>query len=299
MGEKQTVIVIVGPTASGKSALAVELARRFNGEIISADSRQVYKGLDVGTGKITKQEMKKVRHHLLDVISPQKVFSAADYVSGGRDAIENIAARGRVPIICGGTGFYIDALLERIVLADVPANHDLREKLSKMSISKLFSMLKKLSPEKAKTIDRHNPVRLIRAIEIAKNTKNRKQIMDVAHPYISLWIGLRSEKKLLRNKIRARLLTRVRQGMVREARQLHAGGLSWKRMEALGLEYRYLALFLQNKISKAEMLTQLEAKIWQYAKRQMTYWRRNYDIKWFAPQNTGKIHAQVKNFLSS
>src|SRR6185503_17927169 len=157
MSEKQKVLVIVGPTSSGKSALAVRLAKRLNGEVISADSRQIYKGLNIGTGKITMREMNGVRHLLLDVSSPKKVFTANDYVRLGRQAIQDISLRGKLPIICGGTGFYIDALLGRVLLADVPPNKKLRSRLSKLSVRKLHAMLQKKDVLRAKTIDRNNP----------------------------------------------------------------------------------------------------------------------------------------------
>ena len=165
---RKKVIVVVGPTASGKSSYAVKLARSIGGEGVSADSRQVYKGLDVGTGKITRKEMRGVPHHLLDVVSPKKVFTAHDFVERGQAAIESILNRGKTPIICGGTGFYIDALLGRMPLPNVPPNPALRARLEKKSASQLFAMLQKIDSRRAKNIDRHNPVRLVRAIEIAK-----------------------------------------------------------------------------------------------------------------------------------
>ncbi|MBI5469926.1 tRNA (adenosine(37)-N6)-dimethylallyltransferase MiaA [Candidatus Kaiserbacteria bacterium] len=298
MGEKQKVIVVVGPTASGKSALAVELAQRFNGEVISADSRQVYKGLDIGSGKITKREMKGIPHHLLDVANPKKTFTAHDFkIHATRTAVQ-IVCRDKLPIICGGTGFYIDVLLGRINLPDVPADRRLRARLEKKSVTELFVMLKKLDPARAKKIDSVNKVRLVRAIEIAKALPHIKPNVSLRTPKFDvLWIGLRPDKNTMRKKINARLLARIRQGMMHEAQKLHAGGLSWKRMESLGLEYRYLALHLQKKLSKDEMLKQLETKIWQYAKRQLTYWKRNKDIHWFDPRDTNTIVREVEKFL--
>lgn len=287
---KPKVIVIVGPTSSGKSALAVRMARKMNGEVISADSRQVYRGLDIGTGKITRQEMKGVRHHLLDVASPKKVFTASDFVKKGRAAMENILKRNKLPIICGGTGFYIDALLGRIVLPNVPANQKLRRELQKKSAAQLFAMLKKLDSRRARSIDRQNPVRLIRAIEIAKALGEVPRLgfvnpnMGLRNPYSAEWIGIKPDDTILRKKIHARLLARMRLGLVAEARSLHARGLSYKRMEQLGLEYRYLARFLKGEISKSEMLTRLERDIWRYSKRQMTYWRKNTSTKWIKPE---------------
>jgi len=279
---KQKVIVVVGPTASGKSAFAVKLAKKIGGEVISADSRQVYKGLDIGTGKITAAEMKGVPHYLLDVVSPKKVFTAQDFVERGRAVLEDILKRGKTPVICGGTGFCIDALLGRVPLPNVPPNRVLRAKLAKKSAEELFAMLQKLDPRRAKNIDAKNPVRLVRAIEIAKTLGKVPVAKPKPLPYTVEWIGLNPGDATLRKRIQKRLYARMDAGMVREAKKLHAGGLSYKRMQELGLEYRYLALYLQKKISKKVMLEELEKRIWDYAGRQMTYWKRNTEIKWIS-----------------
>jgi tRNA dimethylallyltransferase len=277
---KQKVIVIVGPTASGKSAYAVKLAKKIGGEIISADSRQVYKGLDIGTGKITKKEMQGVPHHLLDVASPRNVFTAQDFVRLGRAEIDDILKRSKTPIICGGTGFYIDALLGRVPLPNVPPNRALRRKLATKTAPQLFKILQKLDRRRAKNIDTHNPVRLVRAIEIAKKLGKVPAAKPKPLPYAMEWIGLNPGEKKLRANIHKRLYARMKAGMVQEAKKLHARGLSWKRMNELGLEYRYLAYYLRTKISKAEMLAQLESSIWDYSRRQMRYWKRNPEIRW-------------------
>jgi len=164
--EKPKVIVILGPTASGKSALAIDLALRFNGEVISADSRQVYRGLDIGSGKITKKEMLGIPHHLIDVADPKKIFTADLFQKLSRKAVADILSRGKLPIICGGTGFYIKAAIDSAQLPDVQPDHALRAKLSKKTPEQLFAMLKKKDPARAKSIDPQNPVRLIRALEI-------------------------------------------------------------------------------------------------------------------------------------
>lgn len=276
------VIVIVGPTSSGKTALSIEVARAVGGEVISADSRQVYKGLDLGTGKVTKTEMKGVRHHLLDIASPKRVFTAADFVKKGRSAIESIVKRGHVPIICGGTGFYIDALLGTISVPNVAPNKALRAELEKHDAPALYEQLKTLDPSRASTIDSHNPVRLIRAIEIAS------ALGSVPPPastplYDVLWVGIKPDAEILSTKIHTRLLARMRRGMLAEGRRLHAAGLSFRRMEALGLEYRHMARHLQGMIDKETLIKELEADINAYVKRQYTYWRRNPDIHWLVP----------------
>lgn len=282
------ILVIVGPTSSGKTALSIMLAKKLNGEVISADSRQVYRGLDIGSGKVTKKEMVGVKHHLLDVASLKKVYTASDYVRDASKAIKDILSRGKLPIICGGTGFYVDALVGRMPLPNVPPNPKLRARLEKKSARELFALLQKTDPGRARTIDRHNPVRLVRALEIAAQQRDKKDQGDTFRGSCHLpggckitWTGIIPSREVLQRKIHDRLFARMKTGMLAEARRLHARGLSWKRMESLGLEYRYMARYLQGLISKKTMLAELELAINQYAKRQITYWKRNKDIRWF------------------
>lgn len=284
------ILVILGPTASGKSDLGVRLAKKFKGEVVSADSRQVYIGLNIGTGKITKREMKGVPHHLLDVADPKKQFSVSDYKKLAEEEIKFIENRNRLPIVVGGTGLYIDALSGQVVFPEVPANKLLREKLSKKTNIQLFKMLEKKDPHRARSIDPNNKVRLIRALEIvAALGKVPTQKTKVSNKF--LFVGLLPEN--LEKRILERLKKRL-PGMIHEAEKLKKEGLSYKRMNELGLEYRYLALFLQKKISKEELLAQLNTAIRQYAKRQMTWFKRNKNIKWFKPQEYKEIEKYVK-----
>ena len=295
--QKEKVIAVVGPTASGKSALAVEIARLVNGEIISADSRQVYTGLDIGTGKVTKREMLGVPHYMLDVINPKRAMSVVQYERLATRAVQDILKRGKVPIVCGGTGQYIDAVLTSASFPEVPPNAKLRKELEKLSTEKLFKKLAKLDPVRAETIDAKNPRRLIRAIEIATSLGSVPERAPATERYDTLYIGLALPKEELAERIHKRLLARMRQGMLAEAKYLHEQGLSWKRMESLGLEYRFLAQFLQNKISKEELLDLLEIAIRQYSKRQIVWFNRNEKIKWFQPTETKKVLSAVVKFL--
>ncbi|OGG69351.1 tRNA (adenosine(37)-N6)-dimethylallyltransferase MiaA [Candidatus Kaiserbacteria bacterium RIFCSPHIGHO2_02_FULL_55_25] len=305
MKMKQRLLIIVGPTASGKSALAVRLARKFNGEIISADSRQVYKGLDIGTGKITKREMKGVPHHLLDVAPPKDPFSASDFKRQASGAIARIVDAGKLPIVVGGTGFYIDSLVGRIVLPDVVPNKILRARLSKKTAAQLFSMLKKRDPKRAAMLstqsERNNKVRLIRALEVVRHQGPTLVLprSDLGNSYNVLWIGVVPSDAQLRKNITARLHARIRKGMVAEAKHLYTGGLTYRRMHELGLEYRSLARLLQKKITRAEMEKELQSDIWRYARKQIGYWKRNKEIKWFEPKNTPKIEKAVRSWLKS
>lgn len=289
---KPKLLVILGPTASGKSGLAVELAKKFKGEVISADSRQVYKGLDIGTGKIAKKEMRGVPHHLLDIVSPKKIFDVTQYKKMANEAIADIVKRGKLPILCGGTGLYIDAVVKNIEYPDIKQNWELRTKLEKKSAEELFLELKKLDPKRASNIDPFNKRRLIRALEIIQATGKTIGVLKAKPKYDVLFIGIKRDPDELKKLIHERLLVRIKQGMVAEAKQLHRLGLSYKRMQGLGLEYRYLALFLQEKITKENIISELNIKIGQYAKRQMTWFKRNREIHWITSQEEAKKITQ-------
>ncbi len=292
---KQKVIAIVGPTASGKSSLGIFLATRIGGEIISADSRQVYRGLDIGTGKVTKKEMAGVPHHLLDVTSPKKVFTVDDFIKLGGQACANILKNTKVPIIVGGTGLYVDALLGRMSIPSVPPDPRLRARLKKKSADILMKMLQKLDPERAETIEQKNPRRLVRAIEIAK-ALGKTPPKKVEEKYEVLWLGINPPDAVLKKNIHTRLLTRMKAGMLAEAKRLHAQGLSYKRMRELGLEYRFLADHLTGKLGTSDMEAELERAIWQYAKRQRTWFKRNEKINW--TKNKKEALRLAKKFLN-
>jgi tRNA dimethylallyltransferase len=286
--QKPKVIVILGQTATGKSDLAVKIAKKVSGEVISADSRQVYKGLDLGTGKINKKEMQNIPHHLLDVTNPKNKFSAAEYKKLADTKIKEIISRGKVPIICGGTGFYIDAVVNGIIFPEVLPNEKLRKTLNKRSALELFKMLQKLDKARAKNIDSKNKVRLIRAIEIVEVLDKVPEIKQTVPIYEFTKIGLFLPAEILKNKINKRLLARIKVGMIEEIENLHKNGLSWKRMEEMGLEYRYIAQYLQKKISREEMLQKLNSEIYKYAKRQMIWFKRDKKIKWFDAADKNK-----------
>ncbi|KKS77307.1 MAG: tRNA dimethylallyltransferase [Parcubacteria group bacterium GW2011_GWB1_42_9] len=277
------ILVILGPTASGKTALSIKLAKKINGEIISADSRQVYRGMDIGTGKVTKKEMVGIPHHLLDVADPKRVFSVAQYQKLANKVIADILKRDKMPIICGGTGLYIDSVIDGLILPAVPPNKKLRRDLAEKSVVELFAILKKLDPRRAKNIDSKNPVRLIRAIEIAKQL-GTVPTLKKSPQYDCLKIGIDPEPEILRTKIHDRLIMRLRQGMMAEVKKLHSQGVSWQRLEDFGLEYRYLARLLHpstgGKITKSEMIDQLEKEIVKYSKRQMTWFKRDKKTIW-------------------
>ncbi|MHB8651573.1 MAG: tRNA (adenosine(37)-N6)-dimethylallyltransferase MiaA [Minisyncoccota bacterium] len=297
MTKRIKLIVVVGPTASGKSDLAVTIAKTIGGEVVSADSRQMYHGLDIGTGKVTQREMRGVPHHLLDVSSPKRTLTVVDYKRMADAAIADIARRGKVPILCGGTGFYIQAVVDNVLPPEVAPNMALRKVLIKKSTRELFEILTTRDPRRAKEIDAKNPHRLIRAIEIAHAMGRVPIQKKTSAPYDTLLIGITLPDKELHRRIRARLSARMRRGMLAEAKRLHVNGLSWKRMKELGLEYRYLAEHVQGNLTKKEMLSALETAIQRYAKRQKTWFKRDKRINWFSPAHTTKILTLTKNFM--
>lgn len=309
----EKILVIVGQTASGKSDLALRLAKLAQGkpfknkgvlgaEIISADSRQVYRGMDIGTGKVSKKEQKIIPHHLIDVASPKKQFTADDFKKSGQKAIEEIMAKNKIPIIVGGTGFYIDVLIGRISVAEVPPNKKLRLKIEKQSTEQLLKKLQKLDPERARTIDSKNKRRLIRALEIVLATGKQaaKPILNVK--YKVLWLGLKP--KDLEKRIELRLNKRLKQGMIREVEGLREQGVSWKRLDDLGLEYRWTSRWLKNnpqpaidnsQFKKSEEYLNLLRDIIKYSKRQTTWFKRNKEIHWV--KNLKEAEKLTQSFL--
>jgi len=270
----QKLIIICGPTATGKSDAAVALAQEINGEIISADSRQVYNGLDIGSGKITQAEMHGTPHHLLDVADPRELFSVVQYKELSDAAIKDILVRGKTPIIVGGTGFYIDAIICDTVFPAVPPDHDLRKTLHEKPIEELQHMLHNLDPRRYELIDKKNRVRLVRAIEIATVLGSVPELAKQSPTYDIEWRYMDLPDEELKTRIHDRLIKRIEQGMIEEVARLHTEGLSWERLESFGLEYRYVAEYLQDKYEKVEMLAMLERAIWQYVKRQRTWFKK-------------------------
>ncbi len=278
---RRTIVVILGPTSSGKSALGIALARQFNGLIISADSRQVYRGLNIGSGKVTKREQRLAPHVLLDVASPRRQYSVAHFV---RDALRAInATPTTVPIfIVGGTPYYISALLGEQQFSDVPPDHHVRARLATKTLPELQSELRRLDPKRYRTIDRLNPRRLIRAIEIANAhipPEGMSPVID-RRDWRVLKIGLSLPRQKLYTRIDRRLDARIRQGMVAEVRALHERGLSWKRLDAFGLEYRFISRFLRHQYTKPEAIQFLKGAIHDFTRRQLTWWRKDTTIHW-------------------
>ena len=280
----QKLIVILGTNASGKSELGVRLARQFGGEVVSADSRQVYRGLDLGSGKITEADAAGIRHHLIDVADPQETFSLAQFQTQAYSAIEEIARRGKRPLLVGGTGLYISAIVEGYELVDVPPNEALRAELASLSTEALAQRLKDADPEAARRVDLSNPRRLIRALEVAAAGLPHGEAQKRSPRFDCLQLGLTWPREVLAERIERRLESRLASGMIEEVVALKARGVTDDRLDRFGLEYRFIARFLRREIpSLEELRKQLGTAIRQFAKAQVTWFKRDKRILWLDP----------------
>lgn len=296
--QRPKIIVIVGPTASGKTSLSLKIAQKFNGEVINADSRQVYKRLNIGTEKITKEDMNGIQHHLLDVVDVDTIYTATDFKRDATKAIAEISSRSHLSIIAGGTFFYIDTLLEKITTAPVAPNIKLREELEKLSTDDLFEQLKSKDSERAESIDKENRRRLIRSLEILSELATvPTQKVPSQCPYDVLTIGIITDKKELRDKLRSRAEKSLQSGMIDETKELLASGVTKERLSEIGLQYRIIMEYLDGELTEETLIQKIEEKVWQYAKRQLMWLKRDENIKWFTPDNTDTIFSEVAQFL--
>jgi tRNA dimethylallyltransferase len=297
---KPKVIAILGPTASGKTALSIELAKELNGEVISADSRQVYRGLDIGSGKVTEEEMQGIPHHLISIVDPADSYSGADFVRDASSVIADITARGKVSIIAGGTFFYVDLLRGKQSAAPVPANPTLQAKLELLSTEELVRRLTTTDPRRAATIDTKNRRRLIRALEIIDTLGVVPEADPSESPYDWLIFGIAIEREKLNARIETRLHQRLKDGMEDEVSSLLRGGVSKERLVDFGLEYRYLVRRHYQELTYEQMTEELFAKIRQFAKRQQTWLKRDSEIIWKQfPIETASVVAEARAWLKS
>ncbi len=278
------LVFILGTNASGKSDLGIRLAQHFGGEIVSADSRQVYRGLDLGTGKITPAQAGTVKHHLIDVAEVTENYSLALYQRAAYQAIDSIIEAGKLPFLVGGTGLYISAIVDGYQLVNVPPNEPLRAELEKLPLAGLVERLEKADPEAARRIDKSNPRRLIRAIEIAAAGQPHSASRKTAPRYECLQLGLTWPREILEARIERRLQQRLASGMIDEVAGLRARGVSDTRLDTLGLEYRFITRYLRGELGTLDDLRlQLAVAIRQFAKQQLTWFKRDRRIIWLDP----------------
>lgn len=289
MGEKPKLIAVVGTNASGKSGLGVALARKFGGEIVSADSRQVYRRMDLGSGKIEPEEMLGVRHHLIDIREPGEFFSMADYQREAYAAIDGILARGNVPFLVGGTGLYVEAVTEGYALSDTPPDLEYREYLETFETERLYAMLLAIDPET--DVDPKNRNRVMRILE-------KRHDGDAGHgardpKYDTLKLGVTWDRQTLAERIERRYDARMRAGMADEVRGLLDGGVSEEFLMKLGLEYRFLTRYIRGELDENALREQLLQAIRKFAKRQMTWFKRDGSILWLDMRGDPVAEATV------
>lgn len=296
------LVIIAGPTASGKTSLAIEVAKMINGEIISADSMQIYKKMNIGSAKPTVEEMDGVVHHLFDVCEPSESFSLSDYCTLAHKAIKDVYSRGKIPILAGGTGLYIDTVCENIELSDAQGGSDVREalqrELSEKGAEHLYKKLQEIDLESAKKLHVNDTKRVIRALEIFylsgktkteadKNSKKNKKIYDY------LYFAIEIDREKLYNRINIRVDNMMKQGLLDEVRSL-CGVIDVQKSTAMyGIGYREVLWYFKGLITKCEMISLIKRNTRRLAKRQMTWFRKNKEIKWIAPDDARYIADKV------
>ena len=302
----KNLIVILGPTASGKTRMAAQLANDLNSEIISADSRQVYRGMDIGTGKDLSEynvEGKCIPYHLIDIINPDEEFNLFEYQKKFYEIYIKIIQKNKIPVLVGGTGLYLESILFSYQLPPADPDIEFREMLKTKSIDELREILQELKPQQHNKTDWEDKNRLIRAIEIERAHK-AGLAADIARPFIDATVfGIHWERSILRKRITTRLKERLDNGMIAEVKSLQLSGLKWERLDSFGLEYRYIAQYLQGKIDYSEMFLKLSTSIHQFAKRQETWFRRmerkGIRINWIGGDDYNLLKESLVKYLQS
>lgn len=295
--KKQKLVVVVGPTASGKTGLAINIAKQFHGEVISADSRQVYRGLDIGTAKATEAEMQGVPHHLIDIVDIDTVYTADRFKKEARKCITEITAREHLPIVAGGTFFYVDTLLGRIAPPKVSPNPELRAALEKKTVEELFAELEQKDPRRATTVDPKNKRRIIRSLEIIEALGSVPETEPSVSPYLTLTLGINTDPDTLRERLKKRAQHYLDIGFKEEVEVLLETGVKRERLAEIGFEYLLGLDLIDGKLSEEKFIEVFVQKNWQYAKRQLTWLKRDQQVNWVSASDKGEIEMLVQQFL--
>ena len=305
MNKKQKVIVICGPTASGKTALSIELAKKINGEIVSADSMQIYKDMDIGTAKPTKEEMQDIKHYLLDFVSPEERYSVAQYKQDAKAAIKEIIAKGKIPIIVGGTGLYIDSLIYEIEYSDIKIDENYRKELEKMAedkgLDELYKIAMQIDPIAMEKISPNDKKRIMRVLEIYKSTgktKTQQEEESRKNPveYDYKVFAINWDREILYKRINKRVDIMIEQGLIDEVRNI------LKKYDKFptamqGLGYKEVVDYINGIYTKDEMIEKIKMETRRYAKRQLTWFRKNKQTIWL--DGTNDIQNNIDIILES
>ena len=305
--KKVDFIVVTGPTATGKTKVAVNIASIYNGEIISADSRQIYKGMDIGTGKDLKEYCvndKKISYHLIDILNPEENYSVYQFQRDFLSSYNQIKNRKNLPILCGGTGLYIESILLKYRLQNAPGpNQDLRASLNQKSTEELLGIFQNMSPEKYQDPSKKDTKnRIIRSIEIEMDkTTDKPDIFTNQNLDNYLVLGIKQERQDNRDLIKKRLIERLDEGLINEVENLINKGLDISRLDYFGLEYKFVGLYLKNELTKEDLIEKLHIAICQFAKRQMSWFRRmekrGINIQWVSPNDKDAINNLIENAI--
>ena len=303
MNNKPFVLAVVGPTASGKTRLGAELAKEYGGEVVSADSMQIYKGMDIASAKPTEAEMQGIPHHLIGVIDRDTPFSAADYVKMAREVIADILSRGKLPVIVGGTGLYVDSLLNNVQFSEMKSDPAYREKLYELARTQgseaLYAKLVQADPKAAESIHMNNTVRVVRALEVIHLTGRlfselKAESIAEESPYDSLILGLNAtDRAVLYERINQRVDEMVRAGLIEEARAVYSEGNLRTAANAIG--YKELIPYFEGEMPLDSCIDKIKQETRRYAKRQLTWFRRNERIRWIVADDFGKNYEILEN----
>lgn len=299
--KKEKVVVICGPTASGKTALSIELAKKINGEIVSCDSMQIYKEMDIGTAKTTKEEMQGIKHYMLDIISPEERYSVADYKKEAKNAIREIIKKGKTPIVVGGTGLYVDSLIYEIEYPNIEFDEEYRKKLEiqveKEGLENLYEQAKKIDPEAIKKISQNDKKRIIRILEIYhatgyNKTEQERKSREKEPEFDYKVYGLNMPREKLYKRIDLRVDIMIKQGLIEEVEKIYKKYSEFP-TAMQGLGYKEVVEYLNNNLTKEEMIEKIKQETRRYAKRQMTWFRKNKQTIWLNTENTVQNNLQI------
>lgn len=288
--EKQKIVVVAGPTGTGKTKLSVALAKRFGGEIISADSMQIYKGLDIGSAKVTPEETEGIPHHLIDILEPDETFSVAQYVQKANEAAEEILKRGKMPILCGGTGLYISSFVDNVKFTESETDFSLRERLMREAEEKgtevLWQRLAQLDPKAAEAVHPNNVKRVVRALELYESTgltlsEQNARSKLIESPYEPVMLALTGERELLYERINLRVDRMVEAGLFEEVKALSDSGMTRSMQSMQGIGYKEILAHFEGECERLECIELVKKNSRNYAKRQLTWFKRDERYRWF------------------